>query len=443
MICRTNASEDQKLQNPQKKKSLPSMFRAAIRILLPSVLVAGAALGEQVSLTGKAVPGMESADQAYRDFMKRHGIPGASVAIMKNGRLVYARGFGRADVKTKKPVQPGTLFRIASISKPITALAVVHLVEQGKISYDLKVFPYLSYPTPRYAGAKRDPRLDSITVRHLLQHSGGWNRDTALDPQGERGFDPMFYPRVAAKDLTGRDLPPAPAESIARWMVGKPLQFDPGTGYAYSNLGYCVLGRVIEKASGQRYEPYLRSLLAKAGITDMHIGGGDPTRLRKNESRYFPNPSDQPKTSAWNQADTPAPYRHSISTMDAHGGWIANPSDLIRFTTLLDGRPGPTDLVGSKSLALIHARPSFAPPASEKNNYYGFGWSIWERKDARFRNWFHSGSLPGTMSMLIRSDNGITWAAVFNLRPKDSSAAFKDLDATMWKAVRGVRKWPE
>jgi hypothetical protein len=121
----------------------------------------------------------------------------------------------------------------------------------------------------------------------------------------------------------------------------------------------------------------------------------------------------------------------------------ATPSDLVRFTTLFDGRPRPQDLITSKSIALLHERPSFAPPASQKLNYYGFGWFFREREDGKFRNWFHSGSLPGTMSMHIRSDNGITWAAVFNLRPKDSSAAFKDLDSTMWKAVRGVTKWPE
>ena len=102
--------------------------------------------------------------------------------------------------------------------------------------------------------------------------------------------------------------------------------------------------------------------------------------------------------------------------------------------SLLDsGRRAPT------SVALIHKRPSFAPPAAEKHNYYGYGWSFWERKDGTFRNWFHAGSMPGTLSMLIRPDNGITWAAIFNMRPKDSGAASKDLDQTMWKAIEGAR----
>jgi N-acyl-D-amino-acid deacylase len=385
-------------------------------------------------LTGPAVAGMESADRAYAAFMQRHGIPGGSVAIMKDGCIVYARGFGWADRDTRRPVRPDTLFRIASVSKPITALAVVALVEQGTLSYQQKVFPYLGYPTPDYEGAERDPRLDSITIEQLLRHCGGWDRDAA--------FDPMFRTNQAAEDMTGRRQPPADARTIARWMVGKPLQFDPGTRYAYSNYGYCLLGRVIEKASGRDYEDHLRTLLARAGITSMRIGGSRPGELRDNEARYYDFPGAEPRTSAWDDPDTPGPYRHAIPTLDAHGGWIATPSDLLRFTTLMDGRPGPEDVIGPDSIRRMHARPPYAPAAAEKPNFYGYGWQFWERADGEFRNWFHGGSLPGTMAMLIRSDKGITWAALFNMRPRQDSA-FKDLDQTMWRAVNGVTEWPD
>ncbi len=411
---------------------------SVLALAAPATVVVG-----EVPLTGEAVPGMESADSAYAGFMRRHGIPGGSVAIMKDGRLVYARGFGWADREARKPVQPDTLFRIASISKPITALAVVSLVEQGKLSYHQEVFPYLGYPTPEYPGARRDPRLDTITVKHLLQHSGGWDRTSAPDPNGDIPFDPMFHPNAAAKDLTGKEQPPASAEQVARWMAGKPLQFDPGTRYAYSNLGYCLLGRLIEKAAGQPYETYLRALLARAGIHAMRIGGSRSGELAHNESRYYDFPGAERGRSVWNEPGIAGPHRYSIPTLDAHGGWIASAADLLRFTTLFDGRAARRDLINRQSISLVHARPTFAPPVSEAPNYYGLGWSFREREDGQFRNWFHSGSLPGTMAMLIRSDNGITWAALFNLRPKDSGNAFKDLDATMWTAIRDVSKWPE
>ena len=135
----------------------------------------------EIPISGTPVPGMEAADEAFTKFMKRHAIPGGSAAIMKDGKLIYARGFGFADRDAKKPVQPDTLFRIASISKPITSLVIARLVEEGKLRYDQKAIPWLGYPTPDYEGAKRDPRLDSITIRQLLQHSGGWDRSTALN----------------------------------------------------------------------------------------------------------------------------------------------------------------------------------------------------------------------------------------------------------------------
>ena len=414
-----------------------------VLVALVLALAAGITLAAEPPVSGEAVPGFEGVDRAYLEFMARHQIPGGSVALMKNGRLVYSRAYGWSDEKADKPVRPDTLFRVASISKPVTALAISVLVQDGKLSYEQKIFPYLDYPTPRYPGAKRDPRLARITIRHLLQHSGGWDRETAINPEGNKGFDPMFHANAASRDLTGKAQPPAPASRIARWMVGKPLQFDPGTRYAYSNLGYCLLGRAIEKASGQDYERYVRSLLAKAGITSMHIGRGRLDALRDNETRYHDHPGAPRRRSVWGEPDTPGPYRFSIAAMDAHGGWIATARDLVRFTTLLDGRPEPRDLLTPATVTLTRSRPPYSPPAAEKRNYYGFGWSFWERPDGKFRNWFHSGSLPGTMSMLIRSDNGITWAALFNLRPKDSRAAFKDLDNTMWKAVRSVKSWPE
>lgn len=415
------------------------------RILLAPGLLAvvlATSPAEEIPISGEPVPGLASVDQAYSKFMERHQIPGGSVAIMKNGRLVYARGFGWSDRESNRPVEADTLFRIASLSKPITSMVVAHLVEEGKLAYDDRALPLLGYATPTYEGATRDPRLDTITIRHLLQHSGGWDRDTAKDPDGNTGFDPMFYTSAAARDLTGRAQPPATAGQVARWMVGKPLQFDPGTRYAYSNLGYCLLGRVIEKVTGQTYDDYTRSLLARAGISAMRIGGSRLEELAPRETRYFDFPGASLRTSAWGEEGTPNPYCHSVPTMDAHGGWIASPTDLVRFTTLFDGRPQPADLLPPRQVAQIHARPSFARPVEEARNFYGLGWKFFEREDASFRNWFHSGSLPGTMAMLIRSDNGLTWAALFNLRPRNSGAAFQDLDRTMWEAVNGVTSWP-
>jgi N-acyl-D-amino-acid deacylase len=287
------------------------------RFVLAFPLLVTLSLGKEFPFSGDAVPGLEPVEQAYAQFMERHGIPGDSVAILKEGRMVYARGIGLTERAEKHVVETGTTFRIASLSKPITALAVVSLIEQGKLSYEQKVFSYLDYPTP-YEGAKRDPRLDLITIKHLLQHSGGWDRSTAIDPDGEVSFDPRFHTNAASRDLTRNDQPPATAERIIRWMIGKPLQFDPGSRYAYSNLGYCTLGRVIEKATGQPYETYMRLMLAKAGITSMRLGGSRLTELGVHESRYHDVASKGVGDSVWSEPNIPGPHRFSMS---AHGGW--------------------------------------------------------------------------------------------------------------------------
>ena len=100
-----------------------------------------AAAQPEMPITGTAVPGMESYDQVISDFMRTYSIPGGAVAVMRDGRLIYARGFGYADVSNNTPVQPDALFRIASVSKTLTAAAIMKLVEEGKLKLDDRVDP--------------------------------------------------------------------------------------------------------------------------------------------------------------------------------------------------------------------------------------------------------------------------------------------------------------
>jgi N-acyl-D-amino-acid deacylase len=160
--------------------------------------------------------------------------------VVKDGRLVFARGYGNADRDAQTPVQPWSLFRLASLSKPITAAAVLLLVQRGKLSLDQRVFDILSYePLP---GESVDPRLATVTIRHLLEHSGGWNRDTT--------FDPMFMP-VAIAAATGTPAP-ATTDSIIRFMMGKPLQFNPGSDYNYSTSATLCSGASSKRSAASR-----------------------------------------------------------------------------------------------------------------------------------------------------------------------------------------------
>ena len=124
---------------------------------------------------------MASYDQNVRDFMRKLSIPGGAVAVMRDGKLIYARGFGYADVENKTPVQPDALFRIASVSKPITGVAIMKLVEEGKLTLDDRAAPFIAHLAPA-AGATVDPRWEQITIRHLLNMSGGLRIRAHLDP---------------------------------------------------------------------------------------------------------------------------------------------------------------------------------------------------------------------------------------------------------------------
>src|SRR6266851_4414642 len=201
---------------------------------------------------------LEVFDNLVIEFLQQHKVPGASLAITKDGRLVYARGFGYADVEAKEPVRPTSLFRIASVSKPFTVVAVLQLVERAKLQMDDKIFPILKLEPLLEDGAKLDPRWKEITVEQVLHHKGGWDRDASGDP--------MFMPIKIAKAFKAD--PPANQEQIIRYMMGKPLDHDPGKKEVYSNFGYCVLGRVIERVSGETYEDYVKKRLLKPlGIT--------------------------------------------------------------------------------------------------------------------------------------------------------------------------------
>lgn len=372
---------------------------------------------------------MAAFDRVIPQLMKDYGIPGGAVAVVKDGRLVYARGYGYADVEAQQLVEPDALFRIASVSKPITAAAILKLVEEGRLSLDAKAYAFRPDLTPPPGTASVDPRIYDVTVRQLLWHTGGWDRERS------GGFDPMFRSTAAAQTV---GVPaPASAETVMRYMLGFPLDFAPGTRYAYSNFGYAILGRVIEKVSGQSYETYVRNaVLAPAGATRMRLGATVAQGRLPEEVRYYHTGS---ATSVFpGGGAVPWPYGgFYLEAMDAHGGWVGSTVDLLRFLTAVDGFPTRTDVLSPASTTLMAARP---PTIWDGSSYhYGMGWAV--RPSAG--NWWHAGSLPGTTTILVRTGTGLAWAAVFNARQTGADPGFEgQVDAKLWEAVGGVTEWP-
>ena len=360
--------------------------------------------------------------------MERWAIPGGAIAVVKDGRLVLARGYGYADVDAKEVVAPDALFRIASVSKPITAVAALRLAEQGRLDLDAKVFALLPQLKPPASATNLDPRLADITVRQLLSHLGGWDRD--------RSFDPMFRSTEIAAALG--TTAPASAEDVIRYMLGRSLDFGPGARYAYSNFGYAVLGRVIEQASGQRYHTHVaEQVLRPMGITRMRLGRSLLRDRAVGEVRYYD--ANAQTTSVFpSGGQVPWPYGgFHLEAMDAHGGWIASAIDLARFITAVDGMATRPDLLRAASIELMTARPSTVWDGSAF--HYAAGWLVRPQQG----NWWHNGSLPGTSALIVRAGNGLAWAVLFNGRFMIPGSTFEqEVDPAVWQAVSQVTTWP-
>ena len=381
-----------------------------------------------ISTTGQSVPGMAVFDRTIARFMRENDIPGAALAVERRGRLVYARGFGVADRENGVPVQPDSLFRIASLSKPITAVAVLKLVEDGRLKLDARVFrDLLSGIEPRSVA---DEKMNEITVRHLLRHSGGFD--------AKRSEDPHFRQRKIS-DAISRTTP-LDCEDLISYMKRQWLDFSPGERYAYSNFGYCALGRVIEKVSGMPYEEYVReAILVPAGVKRMRVADPFLKGRLENEVRYYDYPgAPSVRSLDWRVGERVSrPYDGVLSTADSVGAWAASAVDLLRFVRAVDGRGGDDIIAAGTVEAMI-----VAPPYKEGPVWYGLGWRIRDKGRGR-SNWWHNGSMPGTTSMLVRSARKSSFAVLMNSRPKDRRKFQRALGKAMSRAFGQVTEWPD
>ncbi|MEQ8787719.1 MAG: serine hydrolase domain-containing protein [Pirellulaceae bacterium] len=407
--------------------------------LLNSRLLAAGPKGK-ISVTGRKDKRMAPLDKLMKEFVRANATPGAALAVTRGGKLVYARGFGHADVERDEAVQPDSLFRIASVSKPLTAVAVMRLVEQGRLSLDDRVVERLPRIPHRGDGAKPDNRWRRITIRHCLQHTGGWDR--------EASYDPAFRPWVIAGSLGVR--PPVRPEHLVRYMMGQPLDFHPGRRYAYSNLGYLVLGRILESAVERDYEDYLqRELLQPIGVTRMQLGRALAEHRAAGEVRYYDRERRTGPCLFPPRLGDPVPVQYGAQNFDgfeAHGGWIASAVDLVRFASAVDGQFGKA-LLRRKSRKAMWARPEGSPGQDAEGAplpvYYGCGWLVRSLPEKRRINTWHTGSIDGSEALLVRRWDGLNWAVLFNTRGNPEGERLSRLiDPLLHQAVDQVERWP-
>ncbi len=403
-----------------------------------AVVPAGTA---EVIATGQAHPALAPFDRLMTGFLQEHNLPGAALAVARDGRLVYSRGFGYADWDRRKPVHPGSLFRIASVSKPVTAVAVLRLVEQGKLRLNDRVFEVLQLTPPRGPKVNFDERWRRVTILHLLQHTGGWDRD--------RSFDPMFVSPEVVAEL--KVPPPARPDDIIQYVLRRPLDFEPGSKHVYSNFGYCLLGRVIEKVSGQGYEDYAcNEVLAPLGATRMRLGKTLLSERAKGEVKYYVRDNATAPAIMGPNLGKPVPWPYGawcIESMDAHGGWIASAEDLVRFASAFND-PATCQVLNEKSIHRMFAPPAGPPghrkDGKPKDRYYACGWQVVRVGDRGQVNTFHTGLLDGTNTILVRRFDGLTWAVLFNAHQTSKGKQPVELiDGLVHEAADAVKRWPE
>jgi len=362
------------------------------------------------------------ADRIMNRFLRKWEIAGATIAVVKDGKLVFTKGYGYADKDTKQKVRPAHLFRIASVSKLITATAIMKLQEEGKLHLDDFVFGENGILNDSIYSNIRDKRTRRITVEHLLRHTAGYS---------SRYGDPMFLPLSIARKMKVE--PPIKAETTIQFALSRRLHFTPGTQNSYSNLGYVILEKVVEKASNLPYEAYVQTqVLNPIGIFDMHLG----KNLRKdkfpNEVNYYEQ-SNAVKISAFNGSGEVV-YRsnggNNIEELGGAGGWIASAAELMKFMLAIDGEPSHPDILSSESITYM-TKPS-------KKGYSPIGW----KGTYENNTWWRTGTLAGSSALLKHQDNGYSYVIITNSSTWRGSDFTKDLSTHMRRFMRSVKEWP-
>lgn len=346
-----------------------------------------------------------------RDFMEQHGIRAAALAIMKDDRVVYDLTMGWKDEWGTIPVPSNVMMRIASLTKPITAAAIRHLADNRQLKMDDRVFDLAGdgtgllriQPFPELG----DPRIADITVRHLLQHRGGWDRDSTSDFALEHEI-------LIAQALS---VPSPPGRlNTMRYVLGRPLQFDPGSRKAYSNIGYLVLGLIIEEVSGQDYMTFVyENVLAPLGVPAGEVIQGRTFPADRDPREPWYDPAGLSRRNAFDPSGPRVPvpdggWDHE-STL-SFAGLVASPLAILRF--LAEHEASGDDL------------------GARRQGREGAGW--WR---------YHTGRLRGVEAVAFQRGNGISFVVLLNRAIYEDSSYSHQIGIMLDLILRSREiRWP-
>jgi len=416
---------------------------------------------------GFATQDMSSAiDQTVGNYMNAWGFPGGAVAITHTdcaasgictNHLIFAKSYGYLDVDNGLFAEPDTRFRIASVSKALTANAILTMVHDGTLKLDDKPFPLPDLVGSLIKGTLPGPftpdagtyngHLSAITVDDMLHHAGGWDRLNG-NP------DLMGYQVLSELEnsisFSGPPSGPPDCTQLMTFVETQPLQFKPGKQTAYSNVGFCALSEVIRETSGKSYFDYLKTnVLSPLGMNDTNMGFTPQWKRQDREAVYYdPNPNDPWEQSLFPPYPIVAPPYSSIGAIEAAegaGGILSTAIDVARFAaSVASGQPAtlpggpnyphwPQEYYRLSAL-LLHSEESELP-----NLQYGLGWDWFGcpvfppasappgDSPAPLHNYDNcnfgkNGGSPGTKSEVVATADGYGFAAVFNGGDVNNSA---------------------
>lgn len=312
-------------------------------------------------------------DDKIESFLVAQKMPGATLAISKNGKLVYQKAYGESNVEGSVAMKLDNQMRVASVSKTFTGLAIMMLVQDGKISLDDRVFGEGGILGTTYGTKTYSDRVKKVTVRHLMQMTtGGWvvsgNRD-AIDSQQQVTNDQFFH-----------------------WMMDNAtLTFEPGSQYLYINTNYFVAARIIEKVSGKPFALFLKErIFDPLGMKSTALAKNGTAGKYPNEVTYY----GLGGTKGYE-------YNFNIERRDGDAGIVTTAPDLLRFVNAIDNLAVRADV-------LTPQRFSEFIKGSTPNPQFGIGILSW----GSVRSFY--GALPGTRSSYMYHSNGMAVALIFN-----------------------------
>jgi CubicO group peptidase (beta-lactamase class C family) len=348
-----------------------------VRTLTALALVLGAGFSPAAQPRTDLHGAFPALDQAFREFAAREHVPGAAWGVIVDGALVHTGTTGVRELETKSPVTPDTVFRIASMTKSFTAMAILQLRDQGKLALDDPAERYV----PELKGL-RYPTADSprITIRHLLSHAEGFPED---NPWGDQ--------QLAASD----------DEFSAMLRRGIPFSNPPGVAYEYSNYGFAILGRIVANIAKMPYREYVAAHILKPlglAATTLDPGAVPADRLalgyRWEDEQWKPEPL------------------LPDGAFGAMGGMLTSLRDLGRYVAVhvnaWPPRDGPEAVVRRASLRemqqIWRARPAVVTRSATgavQLNAGGYGYGLGITQTCEFGHVVaHSGGLPGFGSQM-------------------------------------------